>query len=446
MIKEFNKYIKDNKLFKKQDKILVAISGGADSIALAHLMKRSGYKCIFAHCNFNLRDKESDTDEVFCKNFAIKHNTEIYTKSFNTKDYAIKNKLSIEEAARNLRYNWFEKIRIREKCKYIVTAHHLNDNIETFFIKFTSGTGIRGLSGIKNKNKKIIRPLLFAKRSEIENYCNVNNLKFRTDKSNFDTKFTRNKFRNNIIPLFTEMNPNFENTIAKNLKILTDIHKIYNKAIKKAIKKCVQKKNNIIKINIKKLQKLEAPETYLFELIRKFGFNSADTSDIYNAINSHSGKIFYSTTHRLLKDRKHFIIKKNEKFNHGKKVIISNIKNINPTLPFVFEIIKKTPDFKINSDSKTAFIDFEKLKFPITIRTFLKGDFFYPLGMNNKKNLSDFYTDLKLNLFEKEDTLIMESKDKIFWIVDKRIDNRFKITEKTKAILKISHKTNSHIL
>ncbi len=435
---KFIKFIKENNLFEKSDKILVAISGGADSVVLADLLFENGFDFGLAHCNFKLRGDESDKDEIFCNDLAKKYNTKIFTTSFQTAEFAAQNKQSIELAARNLRYKWFEKIKTENNYKYIATAHHLNDNIETFFLKIIAGTGIRGFAGIKMKNKNIVRPLLFAKKSEIENYCSENKIDFRTDNSNFDNKYTRNKLRINILPLFLEINPNFENAFAKNFEIISDIQKIYNKSVKKYYKKCVEIEGKYTKINIKKLQNSKTPKAYLYEFIRKFGYNYSDVSDIFNSLNNQSGKIFYSKNFSLLKDRDYIFIKENEE-SKNMFIEILYFKNSNNLKGFNFEIIENPETNILPENNKTAFFDAEKIEFPIIIRNTVNGDFFYPLGMKNKKNLSDFFTDLKLNIFEKQDSLVMESNEKIFWIVDKRIDDRFKITQKTNRILKITH-------
>lgn len=437
MENRFQEFIHTFKYIDEKDKILVAFSGGADSVALAVLLKKTGYKIALAHCNFQLRGQDSDNDEYFCEQFAQNEGLKLFKIKFDTTDYATKNKISIETAARELRYNWFEKIRMANNYKFIATAHHLNDNIETVLLKLCAGTGIKGLAGIKVKNKKIIRPLLFAKRSEIEEYCKNNNLLYRTDKTNFENKYSRNKIRNLIIPHFKEINPGFEKTFAKNIEIFNDIKIIYNNAVTKVKDKCVEKKAGYTYINIKKLKKQKPVKTFLYEIIKEYGFNSSDARDIKKSLKSEAGKTFLSSEYILVRDRKHLIIKSLHKNEKQLQIEITELNNIVTISGFQLSKLKMSENFEIPKSRNIAVLDFDKVKFPIIIREFKEGDYFYPLGLNGKKNLSDFFNDLKINKFEKESISIFESDNKILWIANYRIDNRFKISPSTQTILKI---------
>ncbi len=441
MLKETEKYIEENSLFTKKDKILIALSGGADSMVLTDILIKSGYKCAVAHCNFKLRKDDSDKDENFVKNFAETNDIQAFTTSFNTKEFAENNKYSIEEAARILRYEWFEKIRINNDFDFIATAHHSDDNIETFFINLTAGTGIRGLSGIKNKNNKIVRPLLFAKRQDIDEYCLSNKMDYCIDKTNFETKYIRNKFRHNVLPAFQEINPAFSDIMIKNISIISDIEKIYFDTVEKAKRICQKHDNNLIYINIEKLNNLVSPKTFLYEFLRPYNFNSSQNNDIFKSISNESGKQFFSKTHKLIKDRNELIIKKKNTFKSCVISINKGVKQVASPLPLKFEIISEKAKFKLQKERTVACLDADKISFPLTIRNWKTGDYFYPLGMKGKKKrLSDFFADNKFNLFEKENIYLLLSGDDIIWIIGKRLDDRYKITKETTEILKITMK------
>jgi len=441
MLSKFSEFIKVNKLILSNDKILLAVSGGADSVALTDLIYKFGANFGIAHCNFCLRSSESDEDENFVRNLAQKYKVPFYNIRFDTKNYASTNKLSIEEAARKLRYDWFHEICNQNLFTKIATGHHADDSLETFFINLTSGTGIRGICGIKPVNGIIVRPLLFSFRYEIELYCKNNKLDYRTDKTNFETIFIRNKFRHNIIPKFTEINPNFKSTLLNNIKIFKDVEKIYKAAIEKSKTNCLQNDGENIKININELQKTEAPETYLFEFINCYGFNSEVCKNIFKSLNSSSGKFFESQTHKLIKDREFLIITTKKSKIIDEFIIFKDDITINTPLPFFVEFIKKDNNFMIDKNPKIAFLDIEKLNFPLILRKWKFGDYFFPLGMKNKKLVSDFLINIKINIIEKENIFVLTSNNEIIWIVGLRIDDRFKLDNNSNNIYKISLKS-----
>jgi len=438
LLEKLEEYIVENDLFNKDHKLLIAVSGGCDSTALTYLLNESGYKIKLAHCNFRLRGKESEKDETFIKDLALTLNLELFTTSFNTTGFAEKNKYSVEEAARILRYNWFESLRKKHKLDYILTAHHLNDKIETFFINLIAGTGIKGLRSIQAKKGHIIRPLLFAKQNEVKLYCSENNISYRIDKSNYDTNFVRNKIRHEVIPRFTEINPNISDTMSSNFDILNDLEKIYKAYININIKQTVKLIDNHVFINIESLLKSHAPISLLFEIIAPCGFNSSQTKDILSSLpHLQSGKFFLSENYKILKDRKDLIISKIEAKADENHIITSVIKSVNEPIRLTFKRIKKSSEINFTGDNNIALLDADKIKYPLTLRTRKKGDYFYPLGMAGKKLLSDFFTDIKLNQIEKDKTYFLISDNKIVWIIGHRIDDRFKITDKTQNILKI---------
>ena len=438
MLKEFNTYIKKEKLFTKTDTILLTVSGGIDSIVMCELFHQAGLKFGIAHCNFELRGEESDIDELFVEELAEKYEVHFHSVSFDTSSFAKKNKLSIQVAARQLRYQWFEEIRVQFDYKYISTAHHQDDSIETFFINLIRGTGISGLHGISPKQNSIIRPLLFTRKEQIEIFAHKNKLEHREDSSNASDKYVRNKIRHKLIPLLKELNPNIHKTIAEDIQRLSDTEKVYKKEIKDSRSKIIKEDKNEIRISIKELKKLNPIEPYLFEFLYPLGFNSTTVDEVIKSLNGQSGKQFYSSTHRLIKDRDFLVIDKSNKTKvaeEKKYSIKKNQKNlIASDLKLHFKSVVKKLDYKLKATNESANIDFDKLQFPLEIRKWKKGDTFFPLGMKGKKKLSDFFIDKKISISEKENIWLLTSNNQIAWVIGLRLDDRYKVIDKTKKI------------
>ena len=435
MQKALLSYIQKEKLFNKTENILLTVSGGIDSIVMCELFHKAGLKFGIAHCNFQLRGKESDVDELFVEELAEKYNAQFHSVTFDTSSFAKKNKLSIQVAARELRYQWFEEIRTQFCYKYIATAHHQDDSIETFFINLIRGTGISGLHGILPKQGKIIRPLLFFTKNEIENFAKKNKLKHREDSSNASDKYTRNKIRHQIIPVLKELNPNFESTIISDIERLKAVEFIYKREIVQTFSKIVKQEKNGISISIEGLKKLNPVSTYLYEFLKSFQFNATTVEEIIAALEGESGKQFLSSTHRLVKDREFLLIEEVQsiKSQGSSTPVLKNQKELTlNNLHLKFKLGNWNSEIP-RSLSFVAF-DLDKLEFPLEIRKWEKGDIFYPLGMKGKKKVSDFFIDKKLSLIQKENTWLLTSKGKIFWIIGLRMDDRFKVTEKTKKI------------
>lgn len=429
MKNNFLHYINEHKLFDTKSKILLAISGGIDSVCLADLLIRSGYNVEFAHCNFKLREEESDQDEIFVSDLANKNKIPFHHISFDTNHYALSNKLSIQMAARELRYEWFEKVRREISADYIAIAHNQNDNIETFFINLINGTGLKGLRAIQNKNNFIVRPLMFASRNQIGEYVKSKSLNFREDSSNKSKKYQRNKVRHDLMPLLKQINPSIENTIADEIEIIKNTYSIFKEQVDRVVKEISCQTDDGIKISKNKLIKLEPIDTYLYEILNVFGFT--DLKSIKNSILSNPGKQFFSKSHRLLIDREFVFIEKIEDDFFNDTLVNESTLILNSPINISFKISSNNQIDKIKD---TACFDYEKLVFPLVIRKWKSGDKFIPSGMKGFKKLSDYFIDNKINRLLKEKTLLICSNDDIIWVIGHRIDERYKATSKTKKM------------
>ena len=428
MIKSVQQYIINKKLFSKENNLLLAISGGADSVCLFFALKELGYNVELAHCNFNLRAEESDEDEYFVRELANKYGVKYHVNSFETQKYASEQKISIQMAARDLRYKWFDELLAVNNLDFVITAHHKDDNVETFFINLIRGTGVNGLCGIKAKNKKIIRPLLDISRQEIEHYLTKNKIKYRNDSSNSEVKYLRNKIRHQLMPLLKEMNPNIEQIITNEIFVLDGVSKVFQEQMTAIKERLLVQKEGIYKLNISELIELQHLEVILFEILKPFGFSEVD--QIIKAINSQSGKQFFSDTYQLIIDREQIIISALENHQEDIEIREIEIEIKNPlTMKFAGSL-----DFSLNKNPNVAKLDFDKLSFPLKLRKWKNGDKFKPLGMRNFKKVSDFFIDEKYSILAKQKQWILCSEDDIVWIVGNRIDDRYKIETHTKKV------------
>ncbi|UCG28868.1 MAG: tRNA lysidine(34) synthetase TilS [Bacteroidales bacterium] len=438
MLTEFKNHINRNSLFKPDDQILLAVSGGIDSMVMCDLFLKAKFNIGIAHCNFQLRGEESDGDETFVKRFATQNKIRIYTMKFDTEKHAGDHGISIQMAARELRYDWFEKIRKSKGFKFVSLAHNLDDVIETCLINLSRGTGIRGLSGIHIIKGNVIRPLLFAGREEIKKYSRENHVQFREDSSNLSVKYTRNRIRHHIIPEFTTINPNFKSGILSTISNLSDVEKIYFNMIERNRKEVVTEHKEQVAINIQKLKSLEPLSTYLYEFLRPFNFPNQSVGDIIESLDRIAGKQFYSSTHRLIKDRENLIITKLTDEECGLYYIEDNVPRISKPVEMSFKKTVRTENILFPASGRIAWVDYDLLEFPLILRKWKTGDYFQPLGMDNSKKLSDFFVDSKMSIHEKENTWLLTCGKRIIWIVGRRIDDRFKITDKTRTILMIN--------
>jgi tRNA(Ile)-lysidine synthase len=432
MFSRFSQFIAENKLVKHDDSVLLAVSGGIDSMVMAHLFLQLGNKIGIAHCNFSLRAEESDKDELMVRDFAAKNNIPFHSIKFETKKYSSDNGISIQMAARELRYSWFEETRKNNGYDSIAVAHNLNDNVETILINITRGTGIAGLTGMETLNNNIIRPLLFASRRDIELYCNKNDIIYREDSSNSETKYTRNKIRHIVIPVLKEINPSLETTFTDMSVVFTEVENIVSDYISGIRQSIIIQNNFILSYSVVKLKHYLNNNTILYELFKPYNLNNQQLDDLKKIITGKTGGKIITSTHRIIKNRNEIIIS-SEKHDSGILYSINNIDDLK-TVPLISSVtvVQTDRNFIIPTDSTSACLDYDKISYPLVVRRWNTGDFFYPLGMKNKKKLSNYFIDKKYSLLNKEDAVIIESDGKIVWIVGDRIDNRFRITDKTK--------------
>lgn len=431
MIDKVSTFIKQQLLFDVDSKLLVAVSGGVDSIVMLHLLHSMHYDCVVAHCNFHLRGSASDADAEFVEEQTKRLGIKFLKTDFDTQKYAVESKISIEMAARNLRYEWFEKMRQQEQCDYIAVAHHIDDSIETFFLNLVRGTGIKGLSGIASKNGFVVRPLLCCTRKEIAEYAEEHCLNHCEDATNADNIYRRNFIRNKIVPLFKELNPAFQNTMFENIKHIANTNNFINKYINSLYNNLIINDGCEIRISVEKLKKEPSPAFVLYELLAPYGFNNSVVEQIFRQIDNAPGKCFYSASHCLIKDRDYLILEplavpREESFC----IEIDDTLLHNPLKIAIRQ--GAITDCFIEKSVNVALLDLHKLTFPLKLRHWKKGDWFIPFGMKGKKKLSDFFSDKKYSLFDKEKCwLLVDDTDAVVWVVGERIDNRFRITDAT---------------
>lgn len=438
ILKKVSQFIDANQLLQENERILVGVSGGSDSVVMLHILLKLGFECVVAHCNFHLRGEESMRDELFVEKLAESYKISYKKIDFDTIGYAKANKISIEMAARELRYNWFRSQAQLNKCTSIATAHHSDDSIETLLLNLIRGTGLKGLTGIEPKNGNIVRPLLTCSRSEIENYAQKHKLEFVTDSTNKESDFSRNKIRNIILPLMAEVNPSVKKSMAENIARLRGAWYIYAEKIAEIESEITFSKGDQFYINIEKVKSHSEPQTVLYEILQKFHFHSDVVEDVYEGLDKPAGIRFFSDTHRLLKDREYLIvdiIEPNSKLEYS---IEENKTSIETPVKVELRKLSWNKEFIFSKSADKIHIDADKVKFPLTLRKWKHGDSFQPFGMKTSKKLSDFFIDEKINRNQKEELWLLESENKIVWIIGIRLDDRFKITKHTQNILEIA--------
>ncbi len=427
------RHLQENFSFLQNKKLLLAVSGGLDSMVLLQLFKQLHFEIGVAHCNFKLRDKESDADALFIETHAKNLKIPFFTKTFDTKNFATLHKISIQIAARKLRYDWFYQLLETHKFDYILTAHHADDAIETFLINLTRGTGLEGFTGIPEQNNKIIRPLLTFSRAEIEDFAKRNNLKWREDSSNVSDKYIRNKIRLDVIPVLKSINPNFVASFQKTQQYLQQSHSLVQDSVQDFYKKVATHQHDGIYFDVNELQKKPNYKAYLYQWLKEYGFEAWD--DIYKLITAQTGKQIFAANYSLLKNRTSLILtplktKENQTF--------FEIDSFNQNVNFPIKLSFCKVNDVLNASNTTIFVDEEKLNLPLVLRRWEEGDFFQPIGMNGQsKKISKFFKDIKLSLLEKENVWLLCHNNQIIWIVGFRQDERFKVNKNTKKILQI---------
>ena len=437
MVNQFLKYIHEQNLFHSPQRILLAISGGADSMLMLHLFVNAGFPIAVAHCNFGLRGAESNEEEQFVANYCDQHNMVCHIEHFNTSEFALQEGLSIEMAARDLRYEWFNRLLDQYGYDFLATAHHQDDVIETFLINLSRGSGIKGLSGIQPNTNRIIRPMLFTNRAEITDYCQRMAIAYRTDSSNLDSVYKRNLIRHQILPLLEKVNPAFRKNALKTIGNLHETGQLFQQRMSEIKDLVYSEDEQGAMINIEKLGTLTPLRTILFELIRPFGFQSEQIQDIIDSLGKESGRKFFSDNYRLVKDREFLIISSNFSKQDAVFYIDEDCNEMSFPIPLTIEKLERGPEFRFSKLPTVVDLDRDQLNFPIILRHWHEGEYFQPLGMTGLKKLSDFFIDQKYSIPDKENAWILSSGNQLVWVVGKRLDNRFKITHQTKKIIRI---------
>lgn len=442
MIPVIQSYIETNRLLTADKPVIVGISGGCDSVALLSILNKLGYKCIATHCNFHLRGNESDRDESFCRQFTKQLKISFKKTDFDTRQYASDQHLSIEMAARELRYAWFEKLRKMHDAQAIAVAHHRDDSNETILLNLIRGTGIRGLCGIRPRNGMIVRPLLCVGKEDIIHFIEEQGLSFVTDSSNLSNEYLRNIIRMRLIPLMKEINPSIESALERTSEHLTDVESIYLQTIENVKKEFLKKTDNgVFCISIADIQALSAAKTILYELLQPFSFTRPQASAIFHTMQGVSGKIFDAPNrqYQLLKDRTSLLIY-NKPEDITESYIIHQLDSDLSYLPIHLSMYKTVVDrsFEIDPSPLFAYLDYERFGFPLVLRKWKPGDWFIPLGMKGHKKLSDYFNDHKISLYQKDKIWLLCWGADIIWIVGERIDDRFCIKKRTKTVLVIN--------
>ncbi len=436
MYRQIKNQIKNNILPKPDNHILVATSGGADSMVLLSLLHKVGYKLTAAHCNFNLRPRDCDLDQFLVESFCNMLRIKCYTKSFETINYAKTHKISIEMAARDLRYNWFKQLKADIYANYIATGHHLNDNIETVLLNLIRGTGLRGLVAMTPWQSDIIRPLLFADKKHIIKYAVANNIPFREDYTNNDNSITRNLLRNIVIPEFEKINPSFVETMRKNMDILSSWHQFSTKQLQQVSSNIVKKSHKGILIKIDSETDKATQKLVLFELLSDIGYSGNRIYDYLKIIDSQIGVSINSGEHIIIRERTGVLIANLELFNDFDNISIESIPfygNQKVGVTIEFSDTNLSNDYLNNRHVEC--IDYESIKLPLTVRKWQKGDRFFPLGMSGSKKVSDFLTDIKIKSAEKRRQLVLTDQKGIVWVIGQRLDKRYATTGQTKKYL-----------
>jgi tRNA(Ile)-lysidine synthase len=429
-------HINEQKLFTSGDRLLLAVSGGVDSVVLCDLCHHAGYSFQIAHANFQLRGEESMMDECFVKGLSQQYHVHLHVNRFDTKSYSKQHNVSIQVAARELRYEWFNEL-MQQGLQYVLTAHHADDNIETVLMNFFRGTGIAGLRGMQAIHGNVIRPLLPFTKKELLAYAKEKKLNWREDSSNSSDKYSRNYFRNAVLPMVYKVYPEAEQNLFHNITRFSEAEDLYQQAISVHKKKLLECKGEEVHIPILKLKKSAPLHTILFEIVKTFHFTSHQLPDIIHLLDAPQAAFVQSSTHRIFKNRNWLIIAPSNTTVTHHELIESTQTHVNFDSGVLDIHVSDAAALNISADKHVAVLDSKKVKWPLLLRKWKAGDYFYPLGMKKKKKVSRFLIDNKLSPTEKANTWVLESDKRICWIVGMRIDERFKIAETTKEVVEI---------
>lgn len=440
LAEQFKDYIRQHQLFGEQDHLLLAVSGGVDSVVLCELCRQAGYAFSMAHCNFQLRGEESDRDEQFVRQLAARYNVPLFVKSFDTKQYVADHKCSKQEAARELRYAWFDELQDEQERAgagriHLLTAHHADDNIETAAMNYFRGTGVKGLRGMLPRQGRIIRPLLFARRKEIEDFAWLHQLEFVTDSSNLEEAYARNFFRLRLIPLFKAVYPEVEQNLLHNLERFAEVETLYEEIIALHRKKLVEQKGNEYHIPVLKLKKTRPLRTVVYEIFRQWGFTAHQAPEVMALLESETGKYVASATHRVFRNRNWLVISPGRSEEADHILVEEGVAEV--VYPGGRLLLQASDNTSPAGADTAATLDARHIQYPLLLRKWKAGDYFYPLGMKKKKKVSRFLIDKKLSLTEKEKVWVVESGHRIIWVVGQRIDERFKVTGQTRTALRL---------
>ncbi|QHS54507.1 tRNA lysidine(34) synthetase TilS [Mucilaginibacter sp. 14171R-50] len=433
-VKRFVEFIGQNKLFTPANKILAAVSGGMDSVLMAHLLKAAGFNFSIAHCNFNLRGPEADADEEFTRQLALQMGVSFHTVKFNTQQYAADNRVSIQMAARDMRYQWFDEVSQSAGYDVIALAHHQNDTIETILLNLTRGTGIAGLHGILPKNGNLVRPLLFLTRNEIQTIIAAEGLTYTEDASNASVKYARNKLRHQVIPILKELNPNLEATFESNLRKFRELEMLLNREVDDLKKKLLLIEGNEVHISINEIEKLSPKRLLLFKLLYDYGFGEMVVDDLITVLGRHPGRVFESAGFMLLVDRGRLII--SPKAGVKDKAVSFSPGDTNVGYNnYKLTVLHDDSPLIVKDNPLAVSVDAEQLVYPLTLRAWQQGDTFYPLGMKTRQKLSDFFIHQKIPLHQKGGVpILVNGNGDIIWVGGYRLSERYKVSDNTKKV------------
>jgi tRNA(Ile)-lysidine synthase len=433
-VERFVAFVEKNHLFTLADKVLAAVSGGMDSVLMVHFLKAAGFSFGIAHCNFMLRGADADADQEFTRKLAGQMGVSFHTINFDTQQYAADNKVSIQMAARDMRYRWFDQISQSGGYDAIALAHHQNDTIETILLNLTRGTGIAGLHGILPKSGSLVRPLLFLRRIEIETIITAEGLNYVEDASNASIKYARNKIRHKVIPLLKELNPNLEATFENNLRNFRELEVLLNEKVQGLKDELLVPQGDEVHIDIEAIDKLSPKRLLLFKLLQDYGFAENIVDDLLSALHKHAGRVFESAGFRLLIDRGKLIISLKDATSHEDLSIHEHEAHAVYN-GYKLTVLHDDSPLIIKDNPMAVSVDAALLSYPLTVRSWQQGDVFYPLGMKTKQKLSDFFIHQKVPLHKKDKVPVLQNcNGDIVWIAGYRPDERYKVTHNTKKV------------